>query len=80
MTYKMDLVICTRCDGLGHEQRDYNSLPPWANVYGWQIDHRKGVMSRICEVCNGEGFRFSGSIVPAVKPQTQRRIEEPEGR
>jgi hypothetical protein len=66
MNYKMDLVVCTICDGLGHERRDYNSLPPWANVYGWHIDHSKGYMSRICKACNGEGFRFSGSLVPAV--------------
>lgn len=65
-------IICTRCDGLGHERMATKDMHPATNVAGW---HRGPVNStgwqcdyywRSCEVCDGTGFRPSGTSVPAT--------------
>lgn len=65
-------IICTRCDGLGEERRATKDMHPMTNVAGW---HRGPVNAtgwqcdyycRPCEVCDGTGFRPSGTSVPAT--------------
>lgn len=76
-------LICTACDGLGEERRKLHSAAELAdmssmhrqalmsqNVAGWDLNYAKGYMSRICESCNGEGFRPSGASVPPINADT----------